>query len=192
MRATEFIVELFDPKPISSLDPDLNLEQISATSSQWSWNFQIADALGKPTTYCVKVVNLANGYYMPDELSQCWMVSFFQGSCKKQMSMQQQIAAMGDLGNMGMNQAVQVFSVCGSLLKHVAEKTQAQGLVFNGVPDREKSYDLMSGVIQRATGWKMTKRSGSFVTDQRFYFFAANANTMKNMLRIFEDLGQID
>lgn len=193
MRAKQFVTELFEPKALKDLDPNLNIQQKSATRSLWAWEFQVPDAEGKMQTYCLRATNLSHGYYMPDELEKCWAVNFIQASCDKPFRMDQEtLDAMGDLGNMGTEQAVKVFSTCGSLIKDFANKTNPQGLVFNGVPGREKLYTTFANVIKKNTGWQHVLRSGSFVMDQRFYFFAANAKTMKNMLRIFEDLGQID
>lgn len=193
MRAHQFITELFEPKPISELDPALNIQQKSASEQLWAWQFQVPDAAGNPKPYCLRATNCRHGFFLPDELAQCWMVNFIQASCDKSFRPDPEtLAAMGDLGNMGTDQAVLVFSTCGSLLKHLEQQTQAQGLIFNSVPGREKLYAMFANLILKNTGWKHVMRSGSFMMDQKFYFFAANTKTMKNMLRIFEDLGQID
>lgn len=193
MRAKQFVSELFEPKSISDLDPDLNIQEITASSGLWAWQFQVPDVTGKLKPYCLRATNLRHGYYMPDELAKCWMINFIQASCDKPLTMDPEtLAAMGDLGNMGTEQAVKVFSTCGSLINDFASKTTPQGMVFNGVPGREKLYSAFTNVIKKTTGWQHVMRSGSFMMDQRFYFFAENEKTMKKMLRIFEDLGQID
>ena len=189
----QFVTELFEPKPISDLDPDLNIQAVTASSGLRAWQFQVADASGLLKPYCLRATNLRYGYYMPDELSKCWAVNFIQASCDKPLAIDTEtLAAMGDLGDMGLQQAIKVFSTCGSLLNDFASKTNPEGLVFNGVPGREKLYSLMANVIKKTTGWQPVTRSGSFMMDQRFYFFAANTKTMKNMLKVFEELGQID
>jgi len=193
MRAKQFVSELFEPKSISDLDPDLNIQEITASSGLWAWQFQVPDVTGKLKPYCLRAINLRHGYYMPDELAKCWMVNFIQASCDKPLTMDPEtLAAMGDLGNMGTEQAIKVFSTCGSLINDFASKTNPQGMVFNGVPSREKLYSAFALMIKKITGWQHVMRSGSFIMDQRFYFFAANTKTMKDMLRIFTDLGQID
>ena len=193
MRAKQFVTELFEPKPINDLAPELNIQEVSKLVGLWAWQFQVADATGEPKPYCLRAVNLRHGYFMPDELSKCWMINFIQASCDKPLTGDlETLAAMGDLGNMGTEQAIKVFSTCGSLIKDFASKTDPQGLIFNGVPRREKLYSAFALMIKKTTGWQHVMRSGSFMMDQRFYFFAANNKTMKNMLKVFEDLGQID
>ena len=192
-KSNQVVTELFEPKPISDLDPGLNIQALTASSGLWSWQFQVADASGKPKPYCLRATNLRYGYYMPDELAKCWMVMFMQASCDKPLTLDPEtLATMGDLGDMGTQQAISVFSTCGSLINDFASKTNPQGLVFNGVPGREKLYSLFANVIKKITGWQHVTRSGSFMMDQNWYFFAANTKTMKNMLKVFEDLGQID
>ena len=188
----QFVTELFEPKPISDLDPDLNIQAVTASSGLWAWQFQVADASGLLKPYCLRATNLRYGYGMPDELSKCWAVNFIQASCDKPLTMDPEtLAALGDLGSMG-GEAIKVFSTCGSLLNNFVSEAQPQGIVFNSVPGREKLYSAFANVIKKTTGWQHVLRSGSFMMDQRFYFFAANTRTMKDMLKTFKDLGQID
>ena len=159
----------------------------------WQWQFQVADAKGTPQPYCLRAINLSHGYFLPDELDFCWAVNFIQADCSKNLDFSPEtLAAMGNVGNMGTEQAIRVFSACSSLLNDFVQKSQAQGLVFNGEPHREKLYNLFSSMIKRHLKWQLVNTKGSFMTPQLFYFFAADSTTMKNMLRAFKSVGQID
>lgn len=193
MRYREIITELFDPVPVNQLDADLNIQNLSQTEAQWQWQFQVADAKGTPQPYCLRAINLSRGYYMPDELDSAWAVNLVQSDCAQSLApTEETLAAMGNMGNMGTEQAVKVFSTCGSLLKDFAQQSHAKALVFNGVPERQRLYNTFARMIEKQTGWPHVMRSGSFIMPQLFYFFSADKQLMKSMLSIFRDLGQID
>ena len=193
MRAREIITELFEPVPLDQLDADLNIQHLSQTDAQWQWQFQVADSQGTPKPFCLRAINLSRGYYMPNELDSAWAVNLIQADCSKTLLPNQEtLAAMGNLGNMGTEQAIKVFATCGSLLKDFAQKSRAKAIVFNGVPERERLYNTFARLIEKQTGWPHVVKEGSFIMPQRFYFFTADKRLMKNMLNIFRSLGQID
>lgn len=192
MRANQFVTELFEPRTADQFDPSLNVKELQKDNKMWMWQFEVPDVKGNPAPFCVRVANLHHSYYMDELLDKCWFVTFIQAKCSKPLDMSPEtLTAMGDMGNIGTN-SPRVFSICGSLIANVVNNTGAKGLVFNSVPERTNLYSVFAKTIQRKTGWLHEIKSGSFIMEQSFYFFAADKKTMNNMVTTFRDLGQID
>jgi hypothetical protein len=147
------ITELFEPKSLSDLDPNLNVEVISKGSS-WAWQFEVPNAQGEPTPFCLRAGDLRQAYYMSDEFKNFWFINMIQAKCSTPLKIDNEtLSKMSDVGNMG-RESVTVFSTVGSLLNDFIKQTQAKGVVFNSVPGREKLYSTFAAVIKRQTGWE--------------------------------------